>query len=425
MGCIDLDAELDDLEVPVRSSQPSYGRAEPVVMLHRQPLGRVELEVRGGRLLAEETARRVADELGPSIAEHLRAERVTGLRRTTGPGSSGSAGGPACWPTPPDEELPSISVVLCTRDRPEQAASAVTRLLELDYPDYEVVVVDNAPSGDATRRAMDRLADRDRRVRYVREDVPGLANARNRGVTAATGEIVAFTDDDIRVGDWWLHALARGFGRAPDVVCVTGAVVPASIESRADRWFGQAVNTDEKWGWAPERFHRDDRDRSPLFPYQVGCYGGGGNAAFRRDHLLADGGFDPALGAGTATGGGEDLDAFLRVVAEGHLLAYEPAAVVWHHHGTDDSEVRRQAFRYGVGLGAFLFKIACSPTHAPRLAVRAPRALRYLLSSSSPKNDQKRSDFPRSLSMLELAGIAWGPVAYVRSRRADARRRRG
>ena len=79
--------------------------------------------------------------------------------------------------------------------------------------------------------------------------------------------------------------------------------------------------------------------------------------------------------------------------------------------------MRRQAFRYGVGLGAYFAKTANAPEHRTSVLARLPRGVHYLLSSGSQKNEHRSDDFPRSLSALELLGIAWGPVAYARSRR--------
>ena len=76
--------------------------------------------------------------------------------------------------------------------------------------------------------------------------------------------------------------------------------------------------------------------------------------AFRTDWLRTNGGFDPATGAGTPARGGDDLDAFLRVVLDGRTLVYEPAAIVRHYHRRDYASLRRQAYGYGVGLGAYL-----------------------------------------------------------------------
>ena len=99
--------------------------------------------------------------------------------------------------------------------------------------------------------------------------------------------------------------------------------------------------------------HRRD---STLYPYSAGIYGTGANFAFQRDVLSKVGDFDEALGAGTATRGGEDLDMFVRVLLDGHAIVYQPTAVVWHHHRSDDDALLSQMFGYGTGLSAYVTK---------------------------------------------------------------------
>ena len=101
---------------------------------------------------------------------------------------------------------------------------------------------------------------------------------------------------------------------------------------------------------------RSGRDASALYPYSAGIFGTGANFAVDRDLLMGLGGFDETLGAGTPAGGGEDLDAFVRVLRAHRSLVYEPSAVVWHRHRADPGAQRRQLFSYGTGLTPFLTK---------------------------------------------------------------------
>src|SRR5699024_2962213 len=99
---------------------------------------------------------------------------------------------------------PRISVAVCTRDRTSDLASCLEALTRLDPPPFEIVVVDNAPSSDATFQLVrERFPD----VYYVCEPRPGLDHARNRAVDETEGEIIAFTDDDAVVDRDWLQAL--------------------------------------------------------------------------------------------------------------------------------------------------------------------------------------------------------------------------
>ncbi|WP_144712476.1 glycosyltransferase family 2 protein [Curtobacterium pusillum] len=347
-------------------------------------------------------------------------------------------------PQPPiPVRLPSTSVVLCTRDRADQLRGALDSLLALDHPDFEVVIVDNAPSDESTRELVEAIAATDPRVRYVREPVPGLSSARNAGVRAAQHEIVAFTDDDVVVDRSWLRAVASGFSRGDDVVCVSGLVASGELRTPTQRWFDERVTWSRNLVPRVHRLSAPPADR-PLFPFAVGDYGTGANFAMRREAVLELGGFDEALGVGTVTGGGEDIDMFSRVVLSGAALVVEPAALVWHRHRADLAALRLQARGYGTGLGAWLTKIALRPHTLGMALQRGPRAVRHLVAgnpttaatSEAPGPDAPRPDadalhddpaFLREVGRvrwIELASVARGVVRYARSRRTVRARER-
>ena len=335
--------------------------------------------------------------------------------------------------------LPATTVVLCTRDRADQLRLALRSVLALDHPDFEVVVVDNAPSDDSTRALVESLAD-DPRLRYVREDVPGLSSARNAGVRAARSDVVAFTDDDVVVDPAWLRGIAAGFSRGDDVVCVSGLVASGELRTPAQQYFDDRVTWSRNLAPRVHRLSTPPVDR-PLFPFAVGDYGTGANFAMRRRAILDLGGFDEALGVGTVTGGGEDIDMFARVVLSGAALVVEPSALVWHRHRSDLAALRTQATGYGTGLGAWLTKTALQPRTLGMALARAPRALRHLLvgdavraaPAPAPVGATGGVDAPTDDAFLrEVARVRWvelgavgrGVFRYVRSRRTVRARRR-
>jgi hypothetical protein len=139
--------------------------------------------------------------------------------------------------------------------------------------------------------------------------------------------------------------------------------------------------------------------------------------AFRTRWLVAGGGFDPATGAGTPARGGDDLVAFLKVITSGAALAYQPAAIVrhWHRRGYDG--LRRQAFGYGVGFGAYVAaSVRARPALLAAMLCRTAPALRHLTSPQSAKNAGQGPGFPRELVWRERAGMLVGPFAYAASR---------
>lgn len=319
---------------------------------------------------------------------------------------------------------PPISVVLCTRERPDDLAGALASLGTIDYPDFEIVVVDNAPATDATARVIAAAADP--RVRRVIEPVAGLSNARNAGLRAARHDIVAFTDDDVVVDPHWLHGLARGFGRADDVSCVCGMVPSGELRTAAQAYFDQRVS----WAatLAPRTYSLADPPTDlPLFPFQVGIYGTGANFAITRGAAFAMGGFDEALGAGTSTKGGEDIDMFFRLVAAGHTLVNEPAAIVWHRHRSDGGALLVQARGYGLGLGAWLTKVTLDRQHRRLAFGVARRQFRSSLRAGAeygavmvPPLDLG-DDVPRSVGRTEVLSVLGGPWALWQGRRQGRR----
>jgi GT2 family glycosyltransferase len=344
---------------------------------------------------------------GAAPADAVRAEIARQLPEATAPQA------PA--PSAPSPPLPSISVVICTRDRPDVLRDALVSVLEVEYENYDLVVVDNAPTTSATKDLVTELADP--RIRYVLEPRPGLSRARNRGVAHATGEIIAFTDDDVVVDPAWLQSIVRGFRRSDGVACVTGLVVAAQLDTAAQAYF------DAKVKWSANLTTRlfdlhEHRGDDPLFPYRAGNLGAGANFAVLTATAIELGAFDEALGAGSPTRGGEDLDFFARVILAGHTLAYEPSSLVWHSHRSELDAVRDQMFAYRCGLAAYALK-----------HLTTSRAIRLILATAVRGNRQDgATPAIRPLStpipgMLrgEMAGLAVAPVAYltgtVRARR--------
>ena len=262
--------------------------------------------------------------------------------------------------------------------------TALESVLAVDYPNFEMIVVDNASKTDATRKYVLGLADS--RVRLIEEPRPGLSRARNAGLSAATGEIVAFTDDDVVVDRYWLRALVDGFARGTSVSCVCGMVPTGEIRTLAQAYFDWWIGWSDSTNARVFDLARPPHD-IPLFPFAVGRYGTGANFAVERDVVQRLGGFDEILGAGSPTCGGEDLDMFFRILRSGRQLVNEPASIVWHRHRVDNEGLLAQTRDYRLGLGAWLGKIASDPETAGlavRTAVRhGPAFVRHLRATAT------------------------------------------
>lgn len=236
----------------------------------------------------------------------------------------------------------TVSVVICTRDRPEQLARCLRSLQSLTMAAHEIIVIDNAPSSDATQQLMADFQE----VIYCREPRPGLSVARNRGIEIATGELVAFTDDDVEVHPCWLEQLRTPF-QNPQVMAMTGLILPARLETEAEEVFQQGASG---FGWGHRPLTFDSSYFMEKKPYGVPVWriGAGANMAFRREVFDQLGGFDERLGAG-ASGCSEDSEMWYRILAAGGACQYQPSVVVSHYHRADFDSLAQQMGAYMQG----------------------------------------------------------------------------
>jgi glycosyltransferase involved in cell wall biosynthesis len=216
---------------------------------------------------------------------------------------------------------PRYSVVICTRNRAASLGRTLQALARMTLPGpTEVVVVDNGSTDETPTVVRDVAAAMPFVLRYVVEPRPGKSVALNRGVETATGEFVAFTDDDAIPDPSWLTSLDAGFERY-ECDWVFGPVKP-HWESAEPTWYSRELNglfALLDLGSQPKQVH----DLSESF-YGVNC-------AVRRRSLLALGPYHEALGPTSGLGGGgEDSDMCLRAFMAHQTIWYVPNAVVEH-----------------------------------------------------------------------------------------------
>ena len=260
------------------------------------------------------------------------------------------------WPSAEKSGFPSLTVAICTKDRPEFLYRCLKSLsmLEPEAPGEsktpEILVVDNAPADSRTED----LARSTPAVRYVCEPKPGLNFARNRVLQEATGELIAFLDDDVTVDPLWLQGLKEAWAENTDAAAFTGLVLPRELATEAQiifEWGGGF-----RRGFEKIRYCGQSLEGNPLYPCGAGIFGAGANMAFRKDILTELGGFDQVLDTGRPLPGGGDLDIFYRVIRAGYPLVYEPQYLVFHQHRRDIDELRRQYRSWGLGFMAFVTK---------------------------------------------------------------------
>jgi glycosyltransferase involved in cell wall biosynthesis len=349
-----------------------------------------------------------------------RNRRIVPERILAALGGSGSAGAHlvlhALEPENEERFHPPISVVVCTRDRPDLLARCLRSMASLEYPTWEVIVVDNAPTSGATRVEAAAAG-----VRYVCERFPGLDRARNRGLAEARHEIVAFTDDDVEVDPRWLTGIARGFAD-PQVSAVTGMIAPAALDTEAQLLFELRYSGMGK-GAAPRRW--DPAILPAARVLAAHSIGVGANMAFRRQALERLGGFDTALDVGMPARGAGDLDMFHRLLAAGDVIQYEPAALVRHHHRRDRAALEAQHRDNGRAFGVYLLKVLRRGTLPRAKTVRyALRVWLPWLIGRPARRLFAREELPGHLLRAELFGALQAPWAYFATYRLDRRLRR-
>lgn len=245
-------------------------------------------------------------------------------------------------PTLRGEAIPLISVIVCTRNRAAVLKEALVRLqqsLSMRPGEYDIVIVDNG-SHDGTHAVVEAACSNSPcAITYVYEPRAGLSRARNAGLAAAKGGLLAFTDDDCLVSPDWLRNAADAIQNEPELSGLCGRVLPYDEGASSSI---VSVKTDT----TPKRY------RYPCSPF----VGHGNNMAFRRQVLEEIGGFDLDLGPGAPMGAAEEFDVIYRVLRAGHTLAYEPQCVIQHRARTTEREASATEWRNAIGLGACLSK---------------------------------------------------------------------
>lgn len=247
----------------------------------------------------------------------------------------------------PPASADDLSVIVCTRDRPEALEQCLLRLSAQDNPPAEIVVVDNSAS-----RSAEPVVSHHSGIRYVHEPTPGLSRARNAGIRASCHSLVAFTDDDVEPRSSWTMEIARALSD-PTVDAVTGLVLPARLDTPAQCFF-QLEMGGLGGGCVPLTFDARFFAETRAHGAQVWRVGAGANMAFRRTVFERVGLFDERLGAG-ASGCSEDSELWYRLLASDGTCVFEPRACVFHQHREHWGDLRRQMRAYMQGHVSALF----------------------------------------------------------------------
>ncbi len=225
-------------------------------------------------------------------------------------------------PAPPleREAVPRVSIVICTHNGAATLEACLRGAVSQTHPDFEVIVVDDG-STDGTAE----VARAHEEVRVISTPNRGLSAARNTGMEAASGSIVAYTDDDAVPDPDWLRAIVAGF-ELDGCVAVGGPNMPPPDSNAVAQCVANAPG-------GPTHVLTSDREAEHI----PGC-----NMAIAKDALVAIGGFDPRFRAA-----GDDVDVCWRLLEAGGRIAFSPGAVVMHRRRDSVRGYLRQQRSYG------------------------------------------------------------------------------
>ncbi|HOY21779.1 MAG TPA: glycosyltransferase family 2 protein [Cellvibrio sp.] len=239
-----------------------------------------------------------------------------------------------------------VSLIICTKDRADQLVPCLNSLekIETSHP-WEIIIVNNNSTDNTQEIIGNFIKNSALSMRSVFESNQGLSNARNAGWRSSTAEFICYIDDDCYPEPDFIDETVRTLENEKKLGFIGGRVLlfdetdlPITIQTHNER-----VN---------------------FKPYSVITAGmiHGANFSFRREALIAADGFDPLFGAGKKFPA-EDVDIMAELLRLGWHGAYDPAPVVYHHHGrklpSDEVKLRKG---YDIGRGAFFIKRLLKPT---------------------------------------------------------------
>ena len=229
----------------------------------------------------------------------------------------------------PLSRTPMVSVIVCSYNGARTLTACLDSLGKLNYPAYEIILVDDGSTDDTAY-----VAAQFPQVRYIHQSNHGLSHARNTGAAAAKGEVLAYTDSDCMADADWLYYLI-GTLVSGDYAGVGGP----NITPPAENWI-QACVAAAPGG--PNHVLLTDT----VAEHIPGC-----NMAFYRWAFEAVGGFDPEYRKA-----GDDVDFCWRIQQAGRVIAFSPTAIVWHYRRFTLRAFLKQQDGYGEAESLLRFK---------------------------------------------------------------------
>jgi GT2 family glycosyltransferase len=298
----------------------------------------------------------------------------------------------------PDDFSKSTSIIVCTVDRLADLEACLQSLQPFKAAVADIIVVNNGPHLATVEEVARRQS-----ATVINEPQRGVSRARNAGIRAARGEILAFLDDDSVADPNWLPLLIEPF-RDPQVFAVAGSIGAQVLTDPVSQAFDELHRAQ-----FPETKITFAGDAEPKpFPMRSALVGNA-NMAIRREAFDRFGGFDCRFGRGTRIGSGEEPDMLLRILLGGGKIVVEPAARIIHRHSTEWRAMRQWAFTSGCAHTAILTKYFLQ-----QRSLRG-RIIRYATSRLRRQPAPKVTATPklRVPKLPFLLGSLYGPIALL------------
>jgi glycosyltransferase involved in cell wall biosynthesis len=309
--------------------------------------------------------------------------------------SQASRSVPTLQVSPPIYPTQSVTIAVCTCNRPNDLRNCLKAIGRLDPGPNEVVVIDNSAGDPATKSAAKEFD-----IRYVIEPAPGLSRARNRAIVESNSEFVAFIDDDAIPSVQWLARLVEPFAD-PNVAAVTGETYDSDASpdcSMAEKPIRILSTSDPLW------FERAN----------FGGLGYGTNMVLRKSACTEPPVFDERLGRGTPLWTAEESHAFAKLVARGYYAAHVPAAIVFHPSKAKDID-REAATAFAYWLLLF-FEFPGHKLDLLRFLFRRLRRKRL----PWPRDPQEPGEIMNSGWRTQFKAAITGTRLYIRNRKRQA-----
>jgi len=300
----------------------------------------------------------------------------------------------------PGDLLNQASIIVCTVDRLTDLGLCLESLQRFRPAIADILVVNNGPHFAAVEEVAKRHD-----ARAITEPQRGVSRARNAGIRAAKGNILAFLDDDSVADPNWLPLLLTPF-RDPQVLAVAGSILAQTLADPVSRAFDDLHRAQ----FPESQQTLEGNAEKNSFPMRAALVGNA-NMAIRREAFDRFGCFDTRLGRGTRIGSGEEPDLFLRVLLGRAKIVVEPRARILHRPSTEWRAVRRWAFQSGCAHTAILTKYFL---HEPGLR---REILRYA-ASRLRRRPKPSASAPAKFKVPRFSlvlGSLYGPIAFILS----------